>query len=174
MHEQQKLPSGYVNRIIYAIGLAVYYIANLIYSIAAVAVQRENLAYRLVYIIISLIGVLFELIVIIFYIKERFTKSRDVSDDTTQGRTTQVTHTDEPMQAWTAETQADDYPDKAKYVFLDYVLFSLLEFLIYPLLMCNLYGLINERGWQFDNGISGCNFLFFLYSIIMDAVYMKS
>ena len=167
LYEQQKLPSGSVKRMIYAIGLAVYYIANFIYSIVAVAVQRENLAYHLVYIIISLIGVLFVIIAIIVYVREQFTESREM------GSTNQVTSTDQPRQAWTAETQADNYPDKAKNVFVDYVLLSLLELLIYPILMCNLYGVINERAWQFDNGISGCNFLFFLYSVIMDALYMK-
>ena len=173
LYEEQKLPSGDIKSTVYTIGLAVYYVVNFIYSIIAVAVQRENLAYHLVYVIISLMGVVFVIIVIIFYIKEHFTKSGDVGDDATQGGTNQVTHADQPRQVWTAETQAEDYPDKAKTVFLDYVLFSVLEFLIYPILLCNLYGFINERSWRFDNGISGCNFLFFLYSVIMDALYMK-
>ena len=46
--------------------------------------------------------------------------------------------------------------------------------MIYPILICTLYGFINERAWRFDNGISRCNFLFFLYSVIMDGVYMKT
>ena len=47
------------------------------------------------------------------------------------------------------------------------------EFLIHPIFVCTLYGFINDRTWRFDNRISACNFLFFLYGVIMDALYMK-
>ena len=60
-----------------------------------------------------------------------------------------------------------------KNVLVDYVLSSIGEFLIYPTLICVMYGFINERSWQFDNGISGCNFILLVYSVIMDALYMK-
>ena len=50
---------------------------------------------------------------------------------------------------------------------------SLAEFLIYPTLICVMFGFINERGWQFDNGLSGCYFILFAYSVIIDAMYMK-
>lgn len=30
------------------------------------------------------------------------------------------------------------------------------EFLIYPAIICTLYGLINERGWEFDNVLAFC------------------
>ena len=40
-------------------------------------------------------------------------------------------------------------------------------------LICVMYGFINERSWQYDNGISGCNFILLVHSVIMDAVYMK-
>ena len=63
---------------------------------------------------------------------------------------------------------------KMKSIFADYVLLSLGEFLIFPILICTLYGFINERAWRFDNGISGCNFLFFLYRVIMNGIYMKA
>ena len=100
LYEQQKLPSGSIQHMIYAIGLAVYYIANFIYSIVAISVQRENLAYHLVYIIISLIGVVFVIFATIFYVREQFIRSREMGDDdTTQDRTNQVANTDQPRQA---------------------------------------------------------------------------
>ena len=46
--------------------------------------------------------------------------------------------------------------------------------MIYPILICTLYGFISERAWKFENGISVGNFLFFLYSVIMDTIYMKT
>lgn len=45
--------------------------------------------------------------------------------------------------------------------------------MIHPILVCTLYGFINDRAWRFDNGKSVCNFLFFLYGVIMDALYTK-
>ena len=36
-----------------------------------------------------------------------------------------------------------------------------------------MYGFINERAWQFDNGISGYNFILLVYSVIVDTLYMK-
>ena len=62
---------------------------------------------------------------------------------------------------------------KAKRVAVDYVLLSLGEFLIYPTLICTLYGFVNERAWRFDNGISGCYFAFLLYSVVMQFLYMN-
>ena len=169
LYEQRKLPGSFVKNMIYKLGLFIYYFTNFIYSIVALAVQKDHLTYHIVYICICFIGFLFESIV---DVKNCLTQSSGVGGDTAQSRSNQVGHTDQPREGWTTNEQVQDYHRKAKDVFLDYVS-SLGEFLIYPLLMCNLFGFINERGWQFDNGISGCNFLFFLYSVIMDALYMK-
>jgi len=51
---------------------------------------------------------------------------------------------------------------------VEYILHSIGEFLLFPSLICSLYGFINERSWTFDNGIAGCNFLLFVHSIGMD------
>ena len=175
MYKEKKLPSGFVKNMIYKMTLLIYYFANFIYSIAAVAIQREHLAYHLVYMLTSLIGLISELVVIIINRKKCLSQSsgHDTGEDMTQYRTNQVTHTSQPEVAWTPHTRVQDYYHKAKSVLDEYVFYSLGEFLIYPTLICTLYGFINERAWRFDNGISGFNFLFFLYSVIMDAFYLK-
>ena len=54
------------------------------------------------------------------------------------------------------------------------MIFDLLEeILIYPSIICNLYGFINERGWEFSNAIALINFILLLYSLAMDAIYAK-
>ena len=172
LYNEKKLPWGFLTNMIYKLGLFIYYFVNFLYSIVAVAVQKDHLAYHIVYVLISTIGALFELIVIIIDMRKRFTRSSD-AESTTEVRRNQVAQANQQRQAWTVETRADEYSHKAKSALLDYLLLSLGEFLIHPTLICTLYGFINERTWRFDNGISGCNFLFFLYSVIMDGVYIK-
>ena len=172
MYEQRKLPSGFTKNMIYRVPLLVYYFSNFIYSIIAVAVQRKHLVYHLIYMFICFIGLLFELITIIAYVRKRLTRGSDGGDDATQSRPNQVAHTGQPREAWTADTQVQQYHHKAKSLLDEYVIRSLGEILLYPTLICNLYGFINE-GRNFDNGISAFNYLFFVYSVIMDVVYMK-
>ena len=69
------------------------------------------------------------------------------------------------------DDEDDDY--KRAIVFIDYVISSLGELLIYPTLICVMYGFVNERAWQFDDAISICIFILLVYSVIMDALYMK-
>ena len=173
LHEQRKLPWNSIKNRIYKLGLFIYYFVNFVYSIVALAVQKDHLAYHIVYIFICFTGFVFELIIMTVNVKKCLIQSSGMERDTMQNRSNQIGHTNQPQQAWTTNQQVQDYHRKAKSVFLDYAVSSLGELLIYPILICNLYGVINERAWHFDNGISVCNFLLFLYSVIMDALYMK-
>ena len=154
MSEQKKLPFGFTKVIIYNLILLVYYFTNFIYSIVAVSVQGDHIVHYIFYLLISLTGLLFEAVVITVDVREALHHNTSV----------QTEHQNAGQQ---------NYCRKAQSVFIDYVLLSLGEFLIYPTLICTLYGVINERAWRFDNGISGCNFLFFLYSVIMDVMFTK-
>ena len=155
MHDQKKLPSkGFLP---YKLGLCVYLFINVMYSIVAAAVQSDHLAYHLMYVWISLIGFVIELVVIIIAITRQCFHRRYVDNRATQRGNQQV----------------QDYRSKVISVLVDYVISSIGEFLIYPTLICVMYGFINERSWQFDNGIQICNFLLLVYSVIMDALYMK-
>ena len=157
MSKQEKLAFGFAKNIIYKLLLLIYYFTNFIYSIVAVSIQGEHFAYYLGYLFISLTGLIFEATVIVVDIRERKRLNSNIQA------------TAQPQEAWTTDADVRrDYSQKAKRVFVDYVLLSLGELLIYPILICNLYGFINERAWRFNNGISAWNFLILLYSILMD------
>lgn len=165
LYELKMSPHSFSKKIICKVALLIYYFTNFIYSIVAVSVQAEHFAYYLFYLFISLTGLIFEIIVLTADVKERMHPDAPVQPEEIQ-----------PREAWPADNEMSQtsYSHKAMCVLKDYVLLSLGEILIYPILICCLYGLINEKGWEFNNGISGCNFLFFLYSIAMDVLFIKS
>ena len=47
------------------------------------------------------------------------------------------------------------------------------EILIYPSLICNLYGFINERGWEFNDALTVFDFLLTMLSFLLDALLTK-
>ena len=173
MVENKKLPWGFIANLIYKLGLFVYYLENSAYSIFALAMDREHLAYHFVHIFICSTGLFYEFVVVISHVRMCLTQTCDTTEEITPARLNQVMHTSQPRQAWTADTQVQDYYCKAKTVFQDYVISSLGEFLIYPVLICTLYGFINERAWRLDNGISKYNVAFLVYSAVIDAFYTK-
>ena len=163
MHETKKLPRSSFMDTVYKLGVLIYFFANLTYSIVATALQREHFPYHVVYMSVSLIGFVFELVVMIFTIVRclRGDDDDDNDDNVNQGENRG------------ASEQVQIHYGKARKVAVDYLISSLAEFLIYPTLICVMYGFINERAWQFDNGLSGCYFILFAYSVIIDAMYMK-
>ena len=163
LYETKKLPWGFTKSTIYKLGLFVYFFLNFIYSVFIASVQGGQYAYCLVYMSISLIGFIFEFSVIITALTKGLTQSCDVKDDN-HGK----------IQSYGDHDQhVNDYCRKGRSVLVDYVISSIGEFLIYPTLICVMYGFINERSWEFDNEISGYNLILLVYSVIMDALYMK-
>ena len=133
--------------------LLIYYLTNCVYSIAAVSIQRDHYAYYLVYFFITMTGLVFEAVTIVTGILEIVHRSSRIRGESL------------PQEA--RATEHRNYYRKAKAVFIDCVLLSLGELLIHPILVCTLYGFINERAWQFNSAIAGLNSLFFLYSLLM-------
>ena len=177
LYELTKLPGSFIKNIIYKLGLLIYYFVNFAYSIVALAVHKQFIAYHIVYVSICLIGLIFELIAITVDVKRCLTQSNSNSvEDNTPIMSYQVGPMDQPKEGWTAKDERvprQDYCYKAKCILLNYVISSLGELLIYPTLICVMYGFINERSWEFDNGTSTCIFILLVYSVIMDALYMK-
>ena len=175
LHENKKLPWSCRKNLVYKVGLLVYYFVNFIYSIVATVIQKEKFAFYLIYMSISFTGFLFKFVVATIHLKQQCSKSRGTEEETgllnNPNRDTRMNHLqgNEGMAAGRVQT----YTHKAKRVFVDYVLSSVGEILLHPTLICTLYGFINERGWQLDNTISGCHSLFFLFSVIMEGIYMK-
>ena len=170
LHENKKLPWSCRKNLIYKVGLLVYYFANFVYSIVATAIQKEQFVFYLIYVSISFTGFLFKLVVVTVHIKQQCSRRRDTEEDTGLLNNPHMNHLQSSNMA---AGQIQGYAHKIKRVFIDYVLSSMGEILLHPTLICTLYGFINEKGWQLDNTISGCHSLFFLYSIIMEGIYMK-
>ena len=167
MYEKKRLPRSFVERIIYKLGRILYFFVNFVYSIILFSAQGGQLPYHIVYISMSLIGCAIELIIIKVTMRKCLTADSDIEDDTTQSLLLNQ------METQRADEQVQNYLRKAKRVLADFVFFSVGEFLIYPTLICVLYGFINERSWQFDNKIQICNLIMLVYNVIMDALYMK-
>ena len=167
MYEKKKLPWGFAKNLTYKLGVFAYFLVNFSYSIVVAALaQGDHLVYHLVYALISFVGFIIELSLIIATIKTCLTPRRDDGDDTTQ----RLLH---PPETQRADVQVQNYYRKERSVIVDYVLSSIGEFLIYPTLICVMYGFINERAWEFDSDTSICTFTVLVYSMIMDALYMK-
>ena len=45
--------------------------------------------------------------------------------------------------------------------------------LLYPSVICNLYGFVNEQSWEFGNTSAIVYCVTFIYSVVMDAIYTK-
>ena len=190
LYDEKKLPWSFAKKLIYKVGLLVYYLINFIYSVVAIGVQANHIGYHLAYLFISLVGLAYELTDITI----------DIRKWVIQYKKNKVENTgNQPRQGWAegednmslASVESNEqnapqdidssvssqpqipYKKKAKGAFIDYVLRSLGEILIYPTFICVFYGFINEKAWEFNNGLSAFYFLLFLYSFVMDAVYVK-
>ena len=147
----KKLPCNNIMSLIYKLLLFLFYLVNFVFSIVF-AVHQDHQSYHIIYIFISLVGLIYELFVIIVDKRCCLRKCRSGENDDTH-------------ELYNIENNTV----KHTMVRNDYIISSLGEILIYPILICTLYGFINERAWRFDQAIS----FVFLYSLIMDAFYMK-
>lgn len=55
----------------------------------------------------------------------------------------------------------------------EFIINSAGELLIYPSIICGLYGFINEKDWQFNSAVTVIDLVVLLYSFMMDAIYTK-
>ena len=166
LYEKKTQPSSLMNCIAYKLGLMVYFCAHLMYPIIIVAIQREHFIYYSIYMFIASAGFACEVIKTLLTLQKCLISSSNVKEDTTQYLLSQAENL-------RAHEQVQAYYQKLKRVFINYVMSSLGELLIYPILICIMYGFINERAWKFDNGISGYTFLMFVYSVLMYVLYTK-
>jgi len=197
---QRKLPWSLGAIIVYKFGLLIFYFINFLYPIIVFAVEQENAAYNIVCFIISLIGLVYELYEFLpdlyHYMKTWNEKRRMVQAENDAAANKEKSCTEVVIRNQTefdAEAEKKDlhnkgeptnqqpvdssenvnYSQKVKLVFKEFVVDSLGEFLIYPSIICGLYGFVNEKGWEFDSPIAVFDFLLLLYGIVMDVFYAK-
>ena len=140
---------------------------NFIYQIVACVVQGEHIGYYVTFIIVVFLGLFHETFELTWdlypHIRKWYIGHR-------QSTAISSTSSDEPQR--TEDVQVS-YKLKTKAVLKDYLLHSVGEFLIFPCLTCSLYGYINEKSWQFNNGAAVFNFVLFIYTVIIDAFCIK-
>ena len=168
LYQKKALPSSFMNNAAYKLGLLAYFCANLIYSIFTAAIQKEQSIYYPIYISIAFTGFACEVIKALLTLRKCLIPSSEAEDDTTHAQ-----YLLSQAESQRADEQVLGYYQKGRRVFIDYIMSSLGELLIYPTLICILHEFINERAWQFDDEKTKYTFLMFVYSVIMDALYIK-
>ena len=96
--------------------------------------------------------------------------STEEKTKTDKSSTEEKTKTDKSSTEEKTTTPKTTTPKRLLY---DFVQDMLEEIIIYPSLICNLYGFINEKGWEFNNAFDGFDFLLTFISFVMDAVWAK-
>ena len=143
-------------KIVYKLGLLVFYFTNFIYPIIVAAVEQAHIGYNVVCGLISFIGLCFELYDIIpdiyHYIKQWKEKRHKLqeeedqkavvvadNDTTEENPSIKEEAKNEKSNKKDEEMEEISYAQKTKYVFKEFVLESLGEILIYPSIICSLY-----------------------------------
>jgi len=170
LYDQRKLPWKFKLQLVYKFNLLVYFFTNFVYQIVTCGVQRENIGYYITFIIIIFLGLIyetFELTCDLYpQVKRWYITCR-------QSTAISSARSDEPQGTETDTDVQVSHKMKAKGVLKEYLLHSIGEFLIFPCLVCSLYGYINEKSWQFNSEIAGFNFVFFIYTVVIDTLYIK-
>ena len=169
LYDQQKLPWKFKLQVAYKVNLLIYYFINFVYQMVACAVQGDNIGYYVTFIIILFFGLIFETFELTSdlypHVKRWYISHRQIANVSHPSSEPQVTEIDADIQI--------PHKQKAKNVLKKYILHSIGELLIFPCLICSLYGYVNEKSWQFNNAIAGFNFILFVYTIVIDALCIK-
>jgi len=186
---QKKYPWGLGARILYKSGLLVFFLINFLYPIIVFAIEQEHAAYNIVCGIISFIGLVYEsvqtfpdLYRYMKKVKQKWHKQKEdklvitkleAAEDEETSNSEEEPANEQPANNLEDDIEALDISQKVKRVLKEFVLDSLGELLIYPSIICGLYGFVNEKGWEFDGPIAIFDFLLLLYSLVIDVIYAK-
>ena len=145
---------SFKTKLILDVGLFIYFFGTFIFSIVRFAVKQDPLVYNIVYNSVTFIGLVIGSCTLAWKLYKCCTNEK---------------HKIIRVQPVNYDDDEDEDTDTLKELALD----ILKECFIYPAVICSLYGFINERSWQFDNALSGIQFLMFLFSLFYDALYTK-
>jgi len=187
MIKQRKFPCGSKVRLLYKFGLFIFYLVNFVYPIVIFAIEGKNLGYNIVCTIISFIGLVSEfskeVVPYVYHTIKNWRRERsrkwtvenleNIPAPLESGLGVRDVENITPQEEVDVKNNPQNYVQKAKSVFKDFIIDSLGELLIYPSIICSLYGFINERGWEFGSTIAVIDFALLIYSVIMDVIYTK-
>ena len=167
LHTHKKHPRHLVVNILYKLGLLFFYLVNFVcQTIALVLIMKgQRISFYVTHIVISLAGLMYKSYVIINPCFKKCSCNEDQDEDEERQPIA--------LQAAPGNRPQGISDNEGCTVFVDYVLHSIAEFLIFPTLLCSLFGFINEESWKLDSDIQILNSSLLLYNLIMDAIYWK-
>ena len=165
--------------IIRSIIMLLCFFFNLIYSTVKVFIKRKLLAYYIVCLAFSLIGSFAALCKLVIYsleyrknvVGERYRLregDRKATNTALEGSENDVQHQSPERRSLHCSWEIL----KTK-PFMDLLLEVLVQIVIYPIIICRLYSLINEKSLQFDDAFAVFNFIVLLCSLYIDVVETK-
>ena len=185
------LRSQEIPKLIHDIALFIYFLASFIHSIVQFAVKQDSLSYNIVCLIVSFIGLVKNSYDIAKKLYKHYITSkhktaqvephsdedtrntawaqmeiRDIED--VENQLSEGVPSQEAAESITDEGEKLEEEKLEKSIIKDIVLKYI--FIMYPAVICGLYGLIKEKSWQFHDAFAGINFLIFLWTFCMDAL----
>ena len=163
--------------IIFDIGLFIFHLVNFIRSVLHFSLKPEPLVYNIVSNSLTFISTALMLCVLVHSLYTRY--KRRACQVVPQGSDTESTtmtmeDIEDSPQILHQEVVTDENLEELEIGAIKKLASKLgKELLIYPTIICSLYGFINEKSWQFSNTLGGYNSLSFLYNTYVDALYTK-
>ena len=164
--------------IIPEVGLFIFFLANFIHSVVNFAVKQKPLAYNIVCNIVASVSLIVSLCKLVCTLVRRCktvqnsNKIKPEDDKENKYLTAMKIEENAQTQDNPVQQMSENQLDSLTIV-KELIIKFLQEYFLYPVIICSLYGLVNEKQWQFNDTLAGYGFLLFLYSVCMDALYTK-
>ena len=184
--KHKRFPGSHKLKVLYNCGLCIFYLINFLYPIVLFAIKGKHAGYNITCGIISFVALMYEACTIVVphvyhkiqHWNEDRKKASQVKPVSINGDLKLVCIEDsENLSAQDRKhIKQDDPTNHAKKVadiLKEFLVNSIGELLIYPSIICGLYGFINDKGWQFDSTLTVIDFVLLVYSFVMDAIYTK-
>ena len=167
-------------KVIYDVVSFFFYLAICIYLVVKIGMKQKPLAYHIVCNVVSLIGSVIKLCALAHtlytYCKQKTCEVAPMQEESNSTVVQPVMKLQDIENQIIKEKPSQAEPENTKLetnIIKELILDMLKEILTYPTVICTLYGLINEKSWEFDNHHAITHFIIFLLSLIYDALYTK-
>ena len=157
------IQKSFKTKLILDIGLFIYYMATFIYSIVQFALKQEPLPYNIACMVFSFIGLVvtsctFAWIIYKHCKGEQYTINPSQPDHELKNDKQE-------------KDEDEDFENLDTDTLKELALDIMQEILIYPGIICSLYGFVNEKAWEFDNALDVFHLLLFLFNLWYGIVY---
>ena len=160
----KKLPDSIGFRLTYRLLLLAFFLFQFLYPTIVFAVEQDNVIFNVVCMLISFVGLLtqlFGLRKLCLDIKKCFKYCLGCK------------HEENPEEENCCNHEIECTSGPCGSIFNEFVTSFIGEFLIYPSMICNLIGFINERSWEFNNTLDGVDTVLMGISVVTDLMFAK-